>query len=270
SWGSAPCSPRRSRPGGAGGWGFSPRTLPRRAGRRTSSCGGRICSCGWRGASSGGGAPGRRRRPRVPRGGRRRQPRARGGRDTAARIKEAFSATLSHELRTPLSAILGWGKVLRTRPSESAVLVEGLNAIVDSCQSLSHLVDDLLDSSRIAAGKLRLEMAETEVGRVVAAAVETIRPTADAKGVILRSGPSEDRCTVMADPERLRQVLWNLLANAVKFTPAGGTVSVTEERAGSDLIVVVADTGAGIDPLFLPHVFDRFRQYQRVSGRRGG
>jgi two-component system, chemotaxis family, CheB/CheR fusion protein len=190
--------------------------------------------------------------------------------DDAAQMKDQFLASLSHELRTPLSAILLWGKVLSRENVGAKEVKDGIAAIVRSGESQARLIDDLLDTSRIALGKVRLEMAEIELADVVASAVEQNMPAARAKGIAIETRVTGDIGTVIADPMRIRQVVWNITANAVKFTPANGHVVVTLARRGTNVTIEVSDTGVGIDPEFLPYVFDRFRQYDASITRKHG
>lgn len=189
----------------------------------------------------------------------------------ASALKDEFLATLSHELRTPLSAILGWIHILRRRHPEAAGdLVKGLDVIERNARAQSQLVDDLLDMSRIISGKLRLQMEPVALHGCVAAAIETVRPTADAAGVRLGVQLDALADSVTGDAVRLQQAVWNLVANAVKFTPRGGLVSVRMERAGAELAITVDDSGIGIAPEFLPYIFDRFRQADGSITRRFG
>ena len=176
----------------------------------------------------------------------------------ASRLKDEFLATLSHELRTPLHAILGWAELLadgRLDP-ESAAHAAGI--IVRNAKAQSQLVSDVLDVSRIVAGKLRLDLREVDLAAVLADAIEVVRPAADAKGIAVTAHTLAGNLRVTGDPDRLQQVLWNLLSNAVKFTGQGGCVSVELRRTDSQLAIVVRDTGIGIDPDFMPHLFGRF------------
>jgi len=185
-----------------------------------------------------------------------------------ARIKDEFLATLSHELRTPLNAILGWIQILRVPQAESgADLKHGLEVIERNAWAQIRLVDDLLDLSRIMAGRIRLDVQCVALEDIVQSALESARPAADAKGVHLDQGFSGDDNVVSGDAGRLQQVVWNLLSNAIKFTPRGGQVGVTIERLGSHVQVLVSDTGVGIPPHFLPHVFDRFSQKDSTASR---
>ncbi|HET7539831.1 MAG TPA: chemotaxis protein CheB [Polyangiaceae bacterium] len=190
--------------------------------------------------------------------------------DDAAIMKDEFLATLSHELRTPLSAILLWGKMIRGAAIGSEQLNQGMDAILTSAEAQARLIEDLLDSSRSAAGKLQLELSETDLVQVVRSVIEQNEPAARAKNLHIESDLSPTADIVIADATRLRQVVWNLLINAVKFTPDGGRITVSLVRVGDDVIIRVSDTGAGITPEFLPNVFDRFRQYEASITRKQG
>ncbi|HEX8456527.1 MAG TPA: PAS domain S-box protein [Pyrinomonadaceae bacterium] len=188
----------------------------------------------------------------------------------ANRIKDEFLATLSHELRTPLTAILGWSRLLQTGDFDEAARRRALSTIERNAQAQTQLIDDLLDTSRIITGKLRLEMRVVDPAAVVAAAVETARPAAEAKDIRLQTAFDTHSAPISGDPDRLQQVVWNLLSNAIKFTPVGGRVEVSLERAASHVRISVSDTGRGIAPEFLPHVFDRFRQADQTTTRTHG
>ena len=177
----------------------------------------------------------------------------------ANRAKEDFLATLSHELRTPLNAMLGWTRLLRMGKLDAAATARALETIERNARLQEQLIADILDVSRIVTGKLRLELAPVELAPIVDAALDAVRPAAEAKGLELTSAV-DFAGTVLGDADRLQQVLWNLLANAVKFTPAGGGVTVSVERAGPSAVLTVADTGEGIEADLLPFIFDRFRQ----------
>lgn len=190
--------------------------------------------------------------------------------ERASRMKDEFLATLSHELRTPLNAILGWSQILRNAPGGPDDVREGLEVIERNARAQTQIIEDLLDMSRIIAGKIRLDVRRIDLADVVRSAVETVRPAADAKEIRVRTVLDSLAGPVTADPNRLQQVFWNLLSNAVKFTPRGGHVQVLLERVNSHLEVSVIDTGEGIAPEFLPHVFDRFRQADATTTRRHG
>lgn len=195
---------------------------------------------------------------------------ARSEAERASRLKDEFLAIVSHELRTPLNAILGWGQILSEgwghRPE---MLAQGLAAIVRNARGQALLIEDLLDMSRIVSGKIRLNLQTVSLAEIVASAVGTITPAAQAKGVELDCR-ADVAPWVRADPERLQQILLNLLSNSVKFTPEGGTVRVSVGASDSHADVVVSDTGQGIKPQFLPHVFDPFRQADPSTTRRHG
>jgi PAS domain S-box-containing protein len=189
----------------------------------------------------------------------------------ANRLKDEFLATVSHELRTPLTAILGWAHLLRGGQLEGEGAARALETIERNARAQAQLIDDLLDVSRIVTGKLRLDVVPVDPPSFIDPAVEAVRPAAEAKGVRLQKLIDTGVGTVMGDPARLQQVVWNLLSNAVKFTPRGGRVQVRLERVNSNVEIAVSDTGAGIDPEFLPHVFERFRQAdQRTTRQHGG
>lgn len=188
--------------------------------------------------------------------------------ERANRLKDEFVATLSHELRTPLNAILGWAQLLR-EDQTPASLAQGLEVIERNARLQAQMVSDLLDMSRILSGKVRLELSTVDLATLVAEAVESIRPAAEEKHLHL-SLRLRARAPVRCDPGRLHQVLWNLLSNSVKFTEAGGAIDVELAREGSLARVGVRDTGEGIAPEFLPHLFERFRQADGSTTRRHG
>src|SRR5688500_70299 len=185
-------------------------------------------------------------------------------------IKDEFLATLSHELRTPLNAIVGWSQILSARGHADEELAEGLAVIERNARVQTQLIEDLLDMSRIVSGKVRLEVQQVELQDVVKAAVASVRHSADAKGIRLQAVLDPLAGPVRGDPGRLQQCFWNLLSNAIKFTPKGGRVQVSLERANSHVDVCVVDSGEGIRPEFLPHLFERFRQGDASTTRRHG
>jgi signal transduction histidine kinase len=187
--------------------------------------------------------------------------------DLANRAKDEFLSILSHELRTPLTAILGWTSFLRTSSVDAATTARAFAAIERNSIAQARLIDDLFDISSIVAGKLRLDRRQTDLAAVIRAAVEQIQPAIEAKGLSVVTTIATDPGLIRADPDRLQQVAWNLLSNAVKFTPPAGKIEVTLDRTPSRLDLRVADTGEGISPDFLPHVFDRFRQADPSSTR---
>jgi PAS domain S-box-containing protein len=192
--------------------------------------------------------------------------------DTATRLKDEFLATLSHELRTPLTAVLGWSRMLNDGTLDESKHAKALATIDRNAVAMAQLVDDLLDVSRIISGKLRIDTQPTALAPIVDAAIESVKPAANAKDVTIRTN-LEDASPVMGDGRRLQQIIWNLLSNAVKFTPRGGRVEVSVVRSDSNLELRVSDTGRGIEPSFLPFVFDRFRQqdasFTRTTGGLG-
>jgi signal transduction histidine kinase/CheY-like chemotaxis protein len=186
--------------------------------------------------------------------------------DVASRARDEFLATVSHELRTPLTSIIGWIQLLRLEADEAS-LAEGLETIDRNARAQSRLIEDILDFSRINAGKLRLNVQAVDLTDVIEAANATVRPAANAKGVRVERVLDSEAGRISGDPDRLKQVVWNLLSNAVKFTPRGGKVQVRLERIDSHAELTVSDTGEGISPKFLPYVFDRFSQADSTSTR---
>jgi signal transduction histidine kinase/CheY-like chemotaxis protein len=190
--------------------------------------------------------------------------------ESANRLKDEFLATLSHELRTPLNAILGWTTMLRDGNVQPRHVMRALETIHRNATAQVQIVNDLLDVSRIVRGNVHMAPKLTQVAPLVTLAIESITPTAEARGVTIATSLPREAMFVWADDERLQQVLWNLLSNAVKFTPGGGKVSVKVDKAGADVRIRVSDTGAGIPGTFLPHVFERFRQADGSSTRLHG
>lgn len=190
--------------------------------------------------------------------------------EEANRIKDEFLATLSHELRTPLNAILGWVQVLRAGKLDEAAASRALETIERNSKVQAQLIADLLDVSRIITGKLRLESRPVELHRIIDAALESVRPAADAKGIEISLSLGSLSSPVLGDPDRLQQVVWNLLSNAIKFTPRDGRVEVRLGESAPHALIQVSDTGIGIRPDFLPHVFDRFRQAESSLTRSHG
>ncbi|HEV2911889.1 MAG TPA: PAS domain S-box protein [Pyrinomonadaceae bacterium] len=188
----------------------------------------------------------------------------------ANRTKDEFLATLSHELRTPMTAIMGWTYLMRGGQLDEKNFARALETIQRNARSQTQLIDDLLDISRVITGKLRLDVRAVDLGAVIQAAADSLQPAADAKGIRLRSLLDPSAGPISGDPDRLQQVVWNLLSNAIKFTPRGGSVEVRLERANSHVEIVVSDTGKGIAPEFLPHVFERFRQADQTITRSHG
>lgn len=192
---------------------------------------------------------------------------ARAAAETASRSKDEFLAVLSHELRTPLNAVLGWVRMLRAGTLDPPTAERGLAVIERSTHSLGQLVSDLVDVSRIVAGRMSLNRAPVDLVPVVRSVLESLRPAAQARRIGLSAELPGAPVPLVGDADRLQQVVWNLVSNAVKFTPEGGRVEVRLDRAGARARLVVADTGQGIAPDFLPHLFERFRQADSGSTR---
>jgi signal transduction histidine kinase/CheY-like chemotaxis protein len=192
--------------------------------------------------------------------------------ETANRLKDEFLATVSHELRTPLTAIVGWSSMLRTSDFDPPTTARAIETIERNALAQTQIIEDLLDVSRIITSKVRLDARPIELVVIVEAALDSVRPAATTKGITLKSEVTSGvaPAAVSGDPARLQQVMWNLLANAVKFTPAGGEVAVSVSRAGTSVRIAVADTGQGISREFLPYVFDRFRQADGTITRTHG
>ena len=195
---------------------------------------------------------------------------ARAEADTANSIKDEFLATVSHELRTPLTSILGWSEMLASGKLNEQESKRAIETILRNARAQRGIIDDLLDISRIITGKLRLDVRSVEINRIVEAVIEGLRPAADAKKIELRTAIDPGTGPISGDPDRLQQIIWNLLTNAIKFTPEGGRVQLLLEREDSQVAITISDTGQGIDPELLLHVFDRFRQFDSSSRRRHG
>jgi len=183
----------------------------------------------------------------------------------ANRLKDEFVAMVSHELRTPLTPMLGCIHLLRTAKLSQTNFDRALDMIERNAHAQVHIVEDLLDASRIVAGKLHLVMKSTQVPQVVEAAIETVLGSAEAKGIKIITNLEDVQTPINADPHRLQQIVWNLLSNAVKFTPPEGRIEVSLQADGNDIQIQVTDTGIGIPPDFLPYIFDRFRQGSDVN-----
>ncbi|UKE67469.1 PAS domain-containing protein [Xanthomonas translucens pv. phlei] len=197
---------------------------------------------------------------------------ARGEAERASRMKDEFLATLSHELRTPLNAILGWSRLMQGDAVREKDLVRGLEVIERSAHAQAQIIDDLLDMSAILSGKVRLDPAELDLCALVGEAIDAARPGAEGKGIDIVLTPCADSPVLpyLGDAVRLQQVLTNLIGNAIKFTPSAGKITLTVDSSTTHLRISVSDSGVGIDPLFLPHVFDRFRQADASSTRSAG
>jgi signal transduction histidine kinase len=185
-------------------------------------------------------------------------------------LKDEFLMTVSHELRTPLTAIYGWARMLAGGGLDERRRQTGIETIERNARAQMTLVNDLLDVASIVRGKLRLELRAIDLATLLDETRETLRPAADAKAIGVETVHDPSVGMIIADPDRLQQIAWNLLSNAVKFTPRGGHVTISTRRIADEIDIVVADTGAGIAPEFLPHVFDRFRQAEGGSTRRHG
>jgi signal transduction histidine kinase len=190
--------------------------------------------------------------------------------EQADRAKDEFIAALSHELRTPLNAILGWMYMLRNETVPDAAKGKAAEAVVRNAGLLARLIEDLLDTSRIATGRLELAMAPLDLKAVVQAAIESVLPASEQRGVVvtLESDPAVP--SLSGDAQRLQQVIWNLLSNAIKFSPPGATVAVRTSAHNGSAVVTVRDSGTGIDPAFLPRIFDRFQQADSSPAREHG
>jgi PAS domain S-box-containing protein len=200
----------------------------------------------------------------------RRESEARAEAEKADRLKEEFLATASHELRSPLNAILGWAGMLSENRLDEKKTARAFEVIYRNAIAQNQLIGDLLDVSRIITGKLRLDVNMVELIPVINAAMDVVRPAAEAKGVRLSSALDPAAGLAAVDPDRLQQIVWNLLSNAVKFTPKGEEVAVRLEREATRIVIIVSDTGVGIEPEFLPFVFDRFRQREGDTKRAHG
>ena len=190
--------------------------------------------------------------------------------EMANRLKDEFLATLSHELRTPLTAVLGWARMLRSGHGDEKSLERGLASIERNATAQAQLVDDLLDVSRIVSGKMRLDIRVVDLPAVVESAVEAVRPAASAKQIRLQTSLDPLAGPVVGDPDRLQQIVWNLVSNSVKFTPREGQVQVRLARSDAHVDIVVSDSGQGMAPDVVPHVFERFRQADSSSTRAHG
>jgi len=189
--------------------------------------------------------------------------------EEANRLKDEFLAVISHELRTPLNAIVGWTTLLRSGKADQQLFDKGLEVIQRNALLQSRMIEELLDVSRIVAGKIVLDNQLLEMASTIEDAVNSIRPVVDAKHITISTDIQPDVGRLIGDANRLQQIVGNLLSNSVKFTPDGGHITVTAGRVGSEIELSVRDTGSGIEPAFLPHVFERFCQ-AGAKGRSGG
>jgi PAS domain S-box-containing protein len=196
--------------------------------------------------------------------------RARQAAEKANRLKDEFLATVSHELRTPLNSILGWANLIRKGGLTPEMQARALETIERNARSQQQIIEDILDVSRIITGKLRLEIAPLDLAEIIEAAIESVRPSAEAKSIRLETELRQSGAHVNGDAHRLQQIIWNLLSNAIKFTPKGGVVGIKLRRINSHVQIVVQDSGKGIESEFLPHVFDRFRQADASTTRLHG
>jgi nitrogen-specific signal transduction histidine kinase/CheY-like chemotaxis protein len=194
--------------------------------------------------------------------------RARAIAEEAVRVKDEFLATLSHEMRTPLNAVIGWTQILRSGSLEPERMARSLEVIERNAMAQARLIDDMLDTARVMSGKLRLESQPVDLARIARAAVDVVAPTAAAKNITIVANLQSPVMPILGDPDRLQQVVWNLLSNAIKFTAGGGQVTIGLEQTATLLILTVADSGEGIAEEFLPHLFERFQQADRLSHRR--
>ena len=195
---------------------------------------------------------------------------ARAEADIANSLKDEFLATVSHELRTPLTAILGWSQMLASGKLDEHDSKRAAETILRNACAQREIIDDLLDIARIITGKLRLEVRPVEMDQIIEAVVEGVRPAADGRHIRLETAIDPRTGAILGDPDRLQQIIWNLLSNAIKFTPEGGRVEVRMAHCDSQAEITISDTGQGLDPELLLHVFDRFRQFDSSSKRRHG
>jgi len=190
--------------------------------------------------------------------------------EQATRAKDEFLAVVSHELRSPLNAILGWNRLLRSQRGDDPQIAEVAETVERSGKAQLQLIEDLLDTARIITGKMKLEFQPVEPVAVISAALDAVRPAAGSKGVVITTDLDPEAGQITGDPDRLQQVVWNLVSNAIKFTPGGGRVQVELRRGGAGVQIVVHDTGQGISPDLMPYVFDRFKQGDSETSRRYG
>lgn len=190
--------------------------------------------------------------------------------DEASRTKDEFLMTISHELRTPLTVILGWSRILKSRPSDPLHIERAAHAIESSAKGLAQIVEDMIDVSRLVSGRVKLNPALVDLRTVAKAAHTAVIAAAEAKGVRLEAPPADPYCPVWGDADRLQQIVWNILSNAIKFTPAQGRVSMRLLRSEHEAELSISDTGKGISSEFLPYLFERFRQADATTTRKFG
>src|SRR6185503_19072718 len=195
---------------------------------------------------------------------------ARAEADSANTVKDEFLTTLSHELRTPLTSILGWSHLITHGKLDKQQTVSAIETIARNARAQGRLIDELLDISRIMNGKLCLDLRAVELAPLIQAVVDDVRPAADARSINLKAAFHSDIGSIFGDADRLQQIVWNLLTNAIKFTPKGGDVQVRLERNDSHVLITVNDSGQGIPAELLPHVFERFRQADPSNTRSDG
>jgi len=195
---------------------------------------------------------------------------ARAEADSANDVKDKFLATLSHELRTPLTSILGWSHLLTNGKLDKQQTARAIETIARNARAQGRLIDELLDVSRIMTGKLCLDLRAVKLAPLIQAVIDDVRPAADARSINLKAAFNSDIGPILGDPDRLQQIVWNLLANAIKFTPKGGDVQVRLERNDPHVLIIVNDSGQGIATELLPHVFERFRQADSSNTRSHG
>jgi CheY-like chemotaxis protein/nitrogen-specific signal transduction histidine kinase len=193
---------------------------------------------------------------------------ARVGSERAGRLKDEFLANLSHELRSPINAILGWSQLIKPGVSSDADIAEAMEVIQRNARAQAHLIDDLLDMSRVVSGKMRLDVQRVDLPALIDAALESVRPAAEVKNIRIEKIIDPLAGPVTGDPARLQQIIWNILSNALKFTDKGGKVQIVLERVNSHLDLSVSDDGAGISAEFLPYVFDRLSQADQLPARK--